>query len=130
MTRVGKSLIVLTLALVPALIACNRTSPIHNVTNAVATIKPAKLDEIRNAIERGGQSLGWEMLPAGAGHVVGTLYVRDHMAQVDIPYTTSSYSINYKDSHNLDYDGSNIHSNYNGWVRELDQAIARQLAAL
>ena len=85
--------------------ACHftRTTPIHNVTNAVATTKPAKLDEVRNAIERGGQSLGWEMQP---------------------------YSINYKDSQGLDYDGSNIHSNYNGWIRNLDRAIARQLSTL
>jgi hypothetical protein len=130
MTSLGKSLIILSLSLVPAFIACNRTSPIHNVTNAVATTKQPKLDEVRNAIERGGQSLGWEMMPAGPGHVVGTLYIRGHMAQVDIPYTTTSYSINYKDSQNLDYDGSNIHSNYNGWIRKLDEAIARQLAAL
>jgi hypothetical protein len=60
--------------------------------------------DVRTAIERGGQ--------------------------VDIAYTTTSYSINYKDSRGLDYDGSSIHSNYNGWVQRLDRAIARQLATL
>lgn len=131
-TRFGNSLIALTVALFPALTACHitRTSPIHNVTNAVATSKPAKLDDVRTAIERGGQSLGWEMQPAGPGHIVGTLYLRGNVAQVDIVYTTVTYSINYKDSRGLDYDGSNIHSNYNGWVQNLDRAIARQLATL
>ena len=70
------------------------------------------------------------MQPAGPGHIVGTLYLRGNVAQVDIVYTTITYSINYKDSRGLDYDGSNIHSNYNGWVQKLDRAIARQLATL
>ena len=68
----------------------------------VATSKPAKLDDVRTG----------------------------NVAEVDIAYTTTTYSINYKDSRGLDYDGSNIHSNYNGWVQKLDRAIARQLATL
>jgi hypothetical protein len=132
MARPGNVLIVLTVALVPALTACHitRTAPIHNVTNAVATSKPVKLDEVRTAIVRGGQSLGWEMVPAAPGHMVGTLYLRGNVAQVDIRYTTTTYSINYKDSQGLDYDGSNIHNNYNGWIKNLDKAIARQLSTL
>jgi hypothetical protein len=36
----------------------------------------------------------------------------------------------YRDSKDLNYDGSNIHSNYNNWIRNLDQAIKQQLASL
>ena len=130
MTKPGNLLIVLTVALVPAVTACTRTSPIHNVSNAVVTSKPVKLEEVRTAIVRGGQSRGWEMTPGAPGHIVGTLYLRTHMAQVDIPYTTTSYSITYRDSKDLNYDGSSIHSNYNGWIHNLDQAIQQQLAKL
>lgn len=63
-------------------------------------------------------------------NMVGTLNLRSHMAQVDIRYTTTSYSITYRDSKDLNYDGSNIHRNYNNWIRNLDQAIKQQLASL
>jgi hypothetical protein len=130
MTGLGKSLIILTLALLPATVACRR-SPIYNVNSATISVpKRVKLDQVRDAIERAGQSLGWQMQPTGPGHIVGTLYLRSHMAQVDIPYTTTSYSITYRDSKDLNYDGSNIHSNYNNWIHNLDQAIQRELAAL
>jgi hypothetical protein len=47
---------------------------------------------------------------------------------VDIPYDTRRYSIVYKESANLGYDGTNIHRNYNRKVQELDRAIQDQLA--
>jgi len=122
MTRLGRSMIVLTLALVPTLVAC-RTYPIYNVHYApVTTEKPLTLDQVAHAIERAGYSLGWQMQPTGPGLIVGTLYLRSHMAQVNIPYTTSGYSITYRDSTGLGYDGTNIHRNYNSWVQNLDQA--------
>ena len=45
-------------------------------------------------------------------------------------HKNKNYSINYKDSTNLDYDGTNIHRNYNGWIANLDRAIKTQLATL
>ena len=63
---------------------------------------------------------------------MGKLNARDHMAVVEIPYTENSFSIKYKDSQNLNYDAStgSIHNNYNGWVRNLENAIQVQLSAL
>ena len=34
------------------------------------------------------------------------------------------------DSSNLQYDGKTIHSNYNGWIQNLDKAIRTQLTLL
>ena len=59
-----------------------------------------------------------------------TLNVRKHMARVAIAYSTRSYSITYKDSHTLAYDGATIHRNYNKWVRNLKILINRQLGSL
>jgi hypothetical protein len=130
MTSLGKWLMVLTLALVPVLVSCRR-SPIYNVNNSpITTPKRVTLSDVRGAIERAGHGLGWQMESTGPGHIVATLYLRSHMAQVDIPYTTTSFSITYRDSKDLNYDGSNIHSNYNNWIRNLDQAIQQQLATL
>ena len=47
-----------------------------------------------------------------------------------VVYDTKSYSIKYKDSSNLNYDGKSIHKNYNGWVENLDKAIRSNLVAL
>jgi hypothetical protein len=128
MRGLAKLAIILTLVLVPAMIACRR-SPIYNVNSAtISTPKRLKLDEVREAIERAGHGLGWQMEPTGPGHMLGTLYLRTHMAQVDITYTTTSYSITYRDSKDLNYNGSTIHSNYNNWIHNLDQAIQKQLA--
>ena len=52
------------------------------------------------------------------------------MAKVDINYNTKTYSITYKDSSDLDYDGTKIHKNYNGWIQNLDNAIKVQLSAI
>jgi hypothetical protein len=70
------------------------------------------------------------MKPIEPGLIEGTLLLRTHMAKVNIKYDTSSYSITYKESSNLDYDGTNIHKNYNGWIQNLDKGIRSQLSNL
>ena len=51
---------------------------------------------------------------------------------VDIKYDHKSYSIDYKDSTNLNHDAAKgqIHRNYNGWIQNLDKAIQAQLSAI
>src|SRR5436190_6010581 len=94
------------------------TKPIYNVNNApVATAKQASLADVQAAIQRAGITLGWQMAPTAPGQMVGTLALRGHVAVVDINYTPKNYSITYKDSQNLNADGTNIHNNYNGWVQ-------------
>ena len=45
-------------------------------------------------------------------------------------HTRKSYSIEYKASDNLRYDGQKIHSNYNGWIQNLDKAIKTEIGLL
>ena len=114
-----------------ALVGC-RSNPVHNVEGTPISTSTSgySLREVRDAIQQAGVSLGWQMQDIKPGLIVGTLYLRDHMAQVEIPYSRSSYSILYKDSQNLNYDGANIHSNYNGWIQRLNGAINAQLSRL
>lgn len=114
-----------------ALVGC-RSNPVYNVEGAPVSTSTSgyNLRDVRNAIQQAGVSLGWQMKDVQPGLIVGTLYVRDHMAQVEIPYNRTSYSIIYRDSQNLGYDGVNIHSNYNGWVQRLSGAINAQLSRL
>lgn len=120
------TVIVLTLAL-----AGCRTSPVYSVTDApVNSASDVNANDVKKAIISAGAGLGWQMKEVKPGHIVGSLFIRKHSAIVDIPYSASSYSIQYKDSTELNYDGNNIHSNYNGWVQNLDNAIRARLAAL
>ena len=77
---------------------------------------------------RAGTTLGWQMNANAPGKITGTLNVRKHTAVVEIPYSSRSYSINYKSSVNLNEEEGQIHNNYNGWVRNLAKAIDANLA--
>ena len=115
------------------LAGCATPHPVRNV-NDEPVVAPAgravSLDEVGKAILRAGGTLGWQMKLVEPGYIVGTLKLRSHVAVVDIRYTTKNYNITYKDSTNLNYDGTNIHNNYNGWISNLDRAIKTQLANL
>jgi len=122
----------LSLALLFVVLGACRSTPVYNVQDAaIATgATNANMRDVEKAIVRAGTSLGWSMKPAGSGSMIGTLNLRKHVAVVDIRYNTKTYSILYKDSQNLDYNGSSIHSNYNGWIQNLNRAIQAQFATL
>lgn len=104
------------------LAAC-RTAPVYNVENALFSKEAPSVQAAGDMIKAAGASLGWQMADDGPGHIVGRLPIRTHLAVIDITFDTTRYSIMYKDSNNLKYDGSQIHSNYNGWIQNLQNAI-------
>jgi len=85
--------------------------------------------EVGNAIIKAGKGIGWEMHPKSTGCIIGTRYFRTHQAAVNILYSRQDYTIEYRSSVNLKYDGTNIHRNYNEWVTYLSQAIDAALAS-
>ena len=108
-----------------------RTSPVRQVENQPTDVAyNVSMEAVKGAIVRAGTGLGWIMKPIEPGLIEGTLLIRSHMAKVNIPYDHNSFSIEYKDSDNLHYDGTNIHSNYNGWIVDLERAIRLQLSTL
>ena len=130
MVRITRGLAVLAAAI--ALTACNTIAPIQNVENvpvSSSSNKPLTPAEVRGAIVRAGAGLGWIMKDAGPGMINGTLLLRTHTAEVQIPYSATSYRIVYRSSINLQESGGKIHRNYNGWVQNLNRGINAQLAA-
>ena len=108
-------------------------APLVNVTDSAITTgseRSASIKELGEAVIKAGGSLGWRMQRINPGHIVGTLFLRSHMAAVDITFNEDTYSINYKNSSNLKYDGKEIHKNYNSWVKRLDDAINREFSLL
>lgn len=105
-----------------------RSKPIQNVENAPI---PAGLDmkAIGDAIIDGCSTRNWQASLVEAGHMQCTLYIRSHMAKVDIRYDTETFSITYADSDNLKYNAekNKIHRNYNSWVQNLRGDINNEL---
>lgn len=122
--------VLLTVVGVIGLSSC-RTAPIRDFTNE--PVPPGlTIDQVSKAIHSAGNSLGWAMRQKDEGMIIGTLNIRSHMAQVEIPFSRSSYSIRYKDSSNLKFDEQNrsIHSNYDGWIQNLNNQIRARLASM
>ena len=128
--RILSSLVVVLAAATIA--ACATVVPIQNVSNAPvasASGKPLSADQVRGAIVRAGAALGWQMREVGPGKLTATLQLRTHTAEIEIPYSPSSYSITYKSSVNLKESNGQIHKNYNGWIQNLTRGINAQLSA-
>jgi flagellar capping protein FliD len=125
--------VIIPIALALLLVACTAT-PVRNVDNAPINVSSSNYDltDVTKAIQRAGTGLGWQMKEETPGHIVGRLYLRSHVAIVDITYTLDDFSINYKDSTNLNYDpaANTIHKNYNGWIQNLTNAINAQLVGI
>ncbi len=113
------------------LVGC-KSNPVYNVTATpvMTSTNRYAVRDVRSAILQAGASLGWQMRDVRPGLIVGTLNVRDHMAEIEIPYDRRTYSILYKNSYNLKYDGASIHKNYNEWVQQLNAAINARIGLL
>jgi hypothetical protein len=104
--------------------------PLYNVQgSSVQTFDGKKLTkaQVEKAILQSGTQRGWVMKKVKDGLVSAMISSRQHMATIEITYSAASYNITYKDSQNLDYDGVNIHKNYNTWIRNLDNTIKLNL---
>lgn len=110
-----------------------RTAPIHTVEDAPFPTwqeKNVTQKDIAKAIISAGKSLNWIMKEKSDNHIQGTLLLRSHTAVVDIYYDESEFSIKYNDSTNLNYNGTEIHRNYNNWVINLTNRITIYLSDL
>lgn len=119
------------------LVAGCRTGPLYNVSDSpITSVSKGKLtlEQITKAIIGASTSSrpAWNMKVVKPGHILASIHVRSHTAKVDITYTTESYNITYNNSSNLKYDPeeNTIHSNYNGWIQQLDSAIRTNITML
>lgn len=108
-----------------ATVSC-RSAPVFNVVNAPFTKEAPSLEAANDAIKRAGAALGWQMKTTEPGKILATLPIRSHVAIVDVTFNQKEFSIMYRDSTNLNYTGTEIHSNYNGWIQNLRNGIIAQ----
>jgi hypothetical protein len=129
--KIKQNYIVIIATAVMLILAGCRANPIYNIEDAPIQVEGQySANDVKKAIIRAGSGLGWTMKAKKPGLIVGTLFLRKHVAIVDVRYTKNAYSITYKDSQNLHYDGTSIHKNYNSWVQNLNRQIQAQLSAL
>jgi hypothetical protein len=103
-----------------------RTAPLVDVSGEPITSgtgKSVSLSQVTHDIIQAGVGLGWTMKKQKSGYIIGQLNLRKHMIKVNIHYSNKEYSITYNDSSEMSYDGTQIHSNYNSWVQNLNKAI-------
>lgn len=109
-----------------------RGVPLENYDNVpvVRADRAALTDaRIREGIVRGVQRNKWIVLEDTPGRLVASLSIHGgkHSMTVEIRYGAGTFSIDYRDSHNLNYgtgpSGPVIHPTYNKEVKGLLDAI-------
>jgi hypothetical protein len=99
---------------------------------------PLPVNDVEAAIYEGCNRRKWIPSKVRDGDIEATLYLRSHVAVVDIVYDKDSFQVHYVRSENLNYkqrDGEElIHPNYNAWVKNLtadiDAALSQQRASV
>jgi hypothetical protein len=87
-----------------------------------------ELQHLAVLISKAGTKRGWGSTLIKPGHIVSRLDVKNkYMVEVDIYYTNKEYSIVYRDSKNLKFNGKSIHRSYNTWVNYLNKDIGATL---
>ncbi|TSJ89530.1 hypothetical protein FPQ14_08550 [Gilliamella apicola] len=101
----------------------NITTPVNGLTKA--QVKQAILD----SETKGKAAFGtWKMEVLNSNTIRGHLFNRKFEVIVDIPYSATSYSINYVSvSPNLQDSSGKVHRNYNRWVNNLDVKIRESI---
>ncbi len=123
---------VVSILLVTIFAGCG-VATVYNVVQNPVTVKSSTTDDqLFKAIKIAGLNLGWQVTKVKPGLAQAQLFLRTHMALVEIPYSEKGFSIKYKDSKNLNYDSEKgtIHKNYNSWIQNLQNAISLQMSAL
>ncbi|WP_417514745.1 hypothetical protein [Minwuia sp.] len=131
MTQQGITLIVVVIA-VALLSGCLREQPIYNVTDRrfpLSVSNQLTLDDVAEAISKAGKGRNesWNFKRESTNLMIAELFIRQHSAKVQIPFSEDKFSITYADSAVLRYDGKNIHRNYNKWVKFLEEDIVREV---
>ena len=115
-----------------SIFGCSRSRPIMNIdNNTIPSLNDGSsmsLEVVKNAILTACGRRGWTTKVKDGNVIEANVVVREHQATIEIPFSQNSYSIVYKDSEGLRYQGSGtIHKNYNGWITMLSASIQQEL---
>jgi hypothetical protein len=113
--------------------ACS--APIHTVDSETYGWGPQKgvtLAQVRATVEKAALDQGWLLSNEKSGSFTATKAWGGgkHNAVVDVLYNLKNFTIRYKDSKLLGYNGSTIHKTYNLMVTRLEEKIKTDVSKL
>jgi hypothetical protein len=91
--------------------------------------KQVTRQDIEQAVKIVGATRGWKAVNPTEGRMELTNVVREHTVSIELTYDATGYAIRYLQSTNLLYESRGggtlrvIHSNYNGWIKDLVAGI-------
>lgn len=93
------------------------------------------MEQIKATIESVATSRGWKLNNMQSGQFTGLRAWggpdnNKHNIVVDVVYDVKAFSIRYKNSKRMDYDGSSIHHTYNDMVVDLQEGIQAAVSKL
>lgn len=126
------------LIIIPLLLIAGCTQKaLYNVEDAPISSdssgKQPTLASVEKAIVKACRHKGWIPRKIADGVIEASIFVRSHKAVVEITFDENAYSINYKNSDNLDYrkrsnNRETIHRNYNRWIANLNGVIQSEIS--
>ncbi len=126
MTR-SKTRITGLLLILLALGGCT-SAKIHNASEAFSRDLNIDEQQVQRAIITAINDRQWQVQSVKPNLIQAELTVRNrHHAEVDIPYSNTGFSINYRSSWGLNQSGEKIHRSYNKWVNNLRNNILKEL---
>ena len=126
-------LFLVALSSTPAYALFGRTKPVYNIVDAPIVTSSGKVPtsaQIDKAFTDAAHYKGWTVETSADGALIASIHVRQHYAEIAMTHTDKTYSITYRDSKVLMYDGKEIHRNYNKWVMLLDDEFRKNLNRL
>ena len=117
------------LLLMILLSSCSNLRPIISL-NRQNTPFGLSSKQIKQSIVTAAQELKWRVSATEDGLIQATYYSNKQQVDIDIPYSSISYSIIYLSSHNLGAANGQINLKYNQWIYDLNNRIHQELNSI
>ncbi|ARU90098.1 hypothetical protein [Pseudomonas sp. M30-35] len=119
----------LQIAAVAMLLGGCTSKPIYNAQENFSSNMGISENQMQRAIVTALHDRQWKIQSVKPGQIEAEITVRGrHHAEVDIPYSPTSFEIRYRSSWGLDYKNGEIHGNYNRWVNRLRDNVLKELS--
>ncbi len=120
--------IVALMALALLITGCT-SKPVYNAKENFSSEMGFSNEQMSRAIVTALNDRQWTVQSIKPGMIKASITVRGrHHAEIDIPYTPTSFEIDYRSSTGLDYKDGQIHRNYNRWINLLRERILKELS--
>lgn len=86
--------------------------PLEDLTYPLLAPSGVSMADAAAVIRKGGKNDGWEMTQVAGNRFYATRDFNQHAIMVEVLFTTDDIVIKYRDSDNMDYDGTSIHGAY------------------